>query len=346
MKKLLKKILRTLQSIKLSFKFKRCKNTKRVILLATPTHGNLGDQAIVYTEKNIIKEILSDYSVIEIENDEFLKHRHFLEKKINSNDIIVVDGGGNLGTIWPWEDDKISSIIESFANNKIVIFPQTVFYDESEESAARLEKNKKIYSQAKDLTIILRDEKSYKFFVEKFPNVKSVFCPDIVLSVKYDKQNIERKNILLCFRRDKEKVVTDDSLNKLKMYLNKKSINYSNTSTIVDARVCEKNRNSYLEKKWKEFSSSKLIITDRLHAMIFAYITGTPCIAINNKSKKVEGSFRFIKTCNFVKMVKDTNDIENKIDELLNIGDNIDYGQFVYPKNLLIEVLNNEQHNA
>lgn len=341
MKKLLKKVLRILQSFKLKLKFCSCKNKKRVIILATPVHGNLGDQAIVYAEKKIIKEILPDYSIIEIENSEFLKFKNILKKKIKTQDTVVVDGGGNLGTLWPWEDDKISDIIDTFKENKIVIFPQTVFYDKSEDANARLEKNKKVYSKASDLTIILRDEKSYNFFAENFSGVKTVFCPDIVLSMKYNQLKENRKDILLCFREDKEKVVSDDSLMVLKNYLSEKSLVYHNTSTLVDNRVCSSNRNTILERKWKEFSSSKLIITDRLHAMIFAYITGTPCIAINNKSKKIEGAYNFIKSCNFIKLVKNLDEISDNIESLLNIED-IDYGQFVYPRHLIEEVLRNE----
>lgn len=39
----------------------------------------------------------------------------------------------------------------------------------------------------------------------------------------------------------------------------------------------------------KKNSSSKIVITDRLHAMLICAITGTPCIAFDNISKKVQG---------------------------------------------------------
>ena len=46
-------------------------------------------------------------------------------------------------------------------------------------------------------------------------------------------------------------------------------------------------REYFLNKKFREFSERNLIITDRLHGMIFAAITGTPCVAMDNISHKI-----------------------------------------------------------
>ncbi len=50
----------------------------------------------------------------------------------------------------------------------------------------------------------------------------------------------------------------------------------------IDERFFD--RMEELNSKFAEFLSSGLVITDRLHGMIFAAITGTPCIALDNKS--------------------------------------------------------------
>ena len=49
---------------------------------------------------------------------------------------------------------------------------------------------------------------------------------------------------------------------------------------------CKENREQLLKQKIEEFQSAELVITDRLHGMIFSVITGTPCIAFDNLMRK------------------------------------------------------------
>jgi pyruvyl transferase EpsI len=74
--------------------------------------------------------------------------------------------------------------------------------------------------------------------------------------------------------------------------------------------------------------------------MIFSYITGTPCIAINNSSKKVEGTFQFISKCNFIKMANNLTEAVEIIPMLMDI-ENCNLNEFVYPISILEEVLKN-----
>lgn len=337
MKKMLKVIFLLRHKIKIFVAFLTNNKSNRIIIVATPTHGNLGDQAIVYAEKKTLKSIFPNHSIIEIENGAFLRAKSFLKKRVKSTDIIVIDGGGNLGTIWPWEDDKISDIILTFNQNKIVVFPQTAYYEQSEEAEARIEKNKAVYSQAKDLTVLLRDERSLKLFDEVFPSIKAKLCPDIVLSLN-QRKCLDRDGVLLCLRTDREKAATEAEENFLKNYLKEQQLGYSLTSTVIEKRVFNRSRKKELNKKWQEFSRAKLVITDRLHAMIFSYITATPCIAINNSSKKVEGAYKFISNCGFIKMADDLTEAVKFIPELMDIKV-CDLNDFTYPIDMLEEIL-------
>lgn len=324
-------------AFKILLRFLFSRKSDRIIIVATPTHGNLGDQAIVYAEKTAIKTVFPSRSVIEIENGAFLKCKKLLTKLIKQTDTIIVDGGGNLGTLWGWEDDKITDIISTFCQNKIVIFPQTMYYDTSDSAYERLERNQKIYSKATDLTFLLRDYASFDFFNKNFPNIKSKLCPDIVLSLN-QQQSLKRKDILLCLRSDREKKVSEKETVVLKKHLEELHANTVNTDTVIKNSVRAHNRRRVLKRKWKEFSSAELVITDRLHAMIFSYITGTPCIAINNTSKKVEGSFQFINGCNFIKMADNLIEAIDIIPMLTDVGE-INRDNFIYPINILEDVL-------
>ena len=62
-----------------------------------------------------------------------------------------------------------------------------------------------------------------------------------------------------------------------------------NPITVLSYDVSVEKREEELKRKFNEFKSAKLVVTDRLHGMVFAAITGTNCIVINSKSPKNEG---------------------------------------------------------
>ncbi|WP_423202829.1 polysaccharide pyruvyl transferase family protein [Morganella morganii] len=57
---------------------------------------------------------------------------------------------------------------------------------------------------------------------------------------------------------------------------------------------------------WTKFSNSKLVVTDRLHGMIFAFITNTPCLVIRNSNHKIEETYKnWISNFNYIKLIND-----------------------------------------
>ncbi len=316
---------------------KRSESDGMIVLMATPIHGNLGDQAIVYAEYKILHKIFPEKEVVEIPNNYFLRFPELVAQYISAKDIIVIDGGGNLGILWPHEDDKIRNIIHRFKENQIVMFPQTCYYDETKESAKRIEANRKVYESAHNLKIMLRDRVSYDFMRKEFSKVDCIFLPDIVLSLKPKRQCMERKEVLLCFREDCEALIDNLTRKALIEQIKKLGCECRHTSTLVPFCIFHKNRKKVLQKKWNEFSSARLVITDRLHAMIFAVITDTPCIAINNKSKKVEGSYEWIKELSHIRYLQDSRLDQKLIQEMLDMPncDNTFHYPLVNIKNYL-----------
>lgn len=325
----------------LTIKKARKKFKRIAVIIATPEHGNLGDQAIVKAEKLFLSSNGFDKNaIVEICNSDYLRFGDKLVSHIKENDLVIIDGGGNLGSLWEKEDDKISKIIAEYPNNKVIVFPQTVYYDDSKESQNRIKNNYQIYKLNKKLIVCLREKNSYEFFIKNFPDIKSILVPDVVLSIKDINYDIIRKDALVCFRDDVEKNIDDVTKEYIITLLAKKGYKVKTTSTLVDYPVTVANRDIELSKKWAEFASSEIVITDRLHAMIFATITNTPCIAIDNKSKKVSGSYEWIKDNKYVKCVESLDEIEYAIDEVTN-----NKGTYIGMKNkfdLLIQGLRDE----
>lgn len=64
-------------------------------------------------------------------------------------------------------------------------------------------------------------------------------------------------------------------------------------------------KQSELNEMWNNFKKSKVVVTDRLHGMIFCVITKTPCIALKSLDHKVVESYKWIKDLDYVELVDD-----------------------------------------
>ena len=90
-------------------------------------------------------------------------------------------------------------------------------------------------------------------------------------------------------------------------------------STVVDHNVFMFDRNKELKKLFETFAGAKLVVTDRLHAMIFSSILKVPCLAYNNVSGKVFGVYDlWLKKCDYVKTFTDKDSFDENIKKVSN----------------------------
>jgi exopolysaccharide biosynthesis predicted pyruvyltransferase EpsI len=128
---------------------------------------------------------------------------YFDESKIKNNDIILLQGGGNFGDLWRTLQDFRILIINKYHNNKIIIFPQTVYYTDSR----LLKKDAEILDNHPDLTICVRDSVSLQLLQSVLKRVKLILLPDMAfcldLSHSLNLRNFNTTKLLLK-RKDKE----------------------------------------------------------------------------------------------------------------------------------------------
>ncbi|WP_195555448.1 polysaccharide pyruvyl transferase family protein [Weissella cibaria] len=286
-------------------------------LIGAVEHGNYGDHAINIAE--YLWFIRNNKQFVEIPEsgiDEFIESKR---GQLATNDALYLQGGGNMGDVWPDQEKWRQKLINTFPNNKIVIFPQSVNYDEANPKL--LLDTISATEKASDLTIMLRDKKSYEFVKDHFPksvNVKLV--PDIVLTMP-GRNSADRKNdVCLLLREDKEVVQ-----NTVKDGLAQSVIKNKNLKVLVSDTVekyiyyiTRNNRMKFLDKKLSEIGNSKVVITDRLHGMIFSLITSTPVIVFDNSTHKIKNLIETWLTGNAsVYFVRDTDGVE-ELDKVLN----------------------------
>lgn len=314
----------------------RTKNEKRLLLIGTAVSGNLGDQAISIAEMTFLQEQFPGTKLIEIQQTLFNKATDDIKQLITDEDILLINGGGFLGTLWPIAEEMARDIIQSFPKNRVVIFPQTIFFEESEKGREELTHSIRIFQSHPDLTIFVRDQASYEFAQKHYLGGKlsDIFLvPDIVTYLDYSKEDTKRDKIVFCLRRDKEKLNHNDLLSRIETYLKEHAPQYSviYTDSVIEEELDMFDRQAGLDELINEFSEAKLVVTDRLHGMVLSAISSTPCLAMNNISGKVKGAYGWLSYLDYLAYADDVTDVDKKIEHLLSLEET------KYKNNNLIE---------
>jgi len=316
---------------------------KKVILFGVPTHGNIGDAAIVLGEEEFIKDNLSEYEYIKLTEDEENQEKiEEIKQIITDEDIILLHGGGNLGDEYVLLEERRRLIIESFPNNKIILMPQTIHFKDTEYGRNELEKTKKVYNNHKNLTLIARENISLEIMKKEFYNANVILTPDIVMYLN-ETEKRERNGVLLAMRSDVEKVLTPEQMQKINEDISKHFdiVKTTDTYLLEDEITCE-TRHKVVGDKWEEFRNAELVITDRLHGMIFAAITSTPCIAVSNYNHKIKSSFEWLKEQKYIKFLEDINSLEEAIIELKQLKNCSYNNEFAVKEHKkIIDIINN-----
>lgn len=291
-------------------------------IIGSPRHGNLGDLALIKGEMEFIKKYFPDYVVNEITWDKI----KYINNKINltsNNNIYALHAGGNIGTLYPGIHLDQEVALSNINSNNLMIFPQTLYYDTSTQFGRELlEESCKLY-QSKEIQIFTREKSSFDFVSQKFQNVDVSLVPDIALMIdgtEYSKAVEERDGLFLCLRNDSERTLTNE---KLDIILTKSEQYFG--SNIIEGDTHRYNDDvdddtfKYVEPLLETIGTKRMMVTDRLHGMIFAAITNTPCIVITSKSPKVKGVYQWIKHLPYIKLVEELEDLDNAFEEVLAV---------------------------
>ncbi len=320
----------TLDGDRLSFRKRMRRKCKRLILMCTPEHANIGDHLITCGEYNFLKRYFPEHEIVEISQFQYEKMRGTIAPAIREEEVILVCGGGFLGSLWEYELNVVEHILQDFNKNKIVILPQSMYYENTPFGIYRQQRDRMLYQQQRDLTICFREKNSLKRF-ERFQlrNIKTYLMPDMALALDYSHMDHVRKGVLFCFRDDKEQTVADADKEALRKYFEKaRGVTIREISMINRENVAAVHREQYVKEKLQQISGSSLVVTDRLHCMIACAITGTACVALDNLSGKVQGVYEWIKDLEYIRFTKSCQSmIENDILQWSEIGRDHSYGK-------------------
>ena len=297
------------------------KEKPKCVVCMAANYGNLGDVAITYAQEKFLRAKLPEYEIIDLAISDVVTHLKALKNVCTEDDIITIVGGGFMGDLYPSNEMLRQLIIATFRNsNKIISFPQTADFSDTKLGRYMLKRAQRIYSSASALELWAREEKSYLFMKHAFARNKVLLTPDIVMSLdERGNDTDKREGVIFCLRKDKEKNQnTDKVISGIKHYLNNESeiISFYDTH-IGNVKLSLGQRIVELDKIWAAFRRAQLVVTDRLHGMIFAFITGTPALVLPGNNTKIKDSFAWLKDCGYIKFVSKRDDFN--IDDLFSM---------------------------
>lgn len=269
------------------------------VYLDLPYHNNIGDTLIWEGTLQFFKHI---------------PHRctykssvaTFKESRIQrEGGTILLHGGGNFGDLWPDHQRFRMNIIRKYPKHRIIILPQTFFYEDQE----LMKQDAEVMAKHPDLHICARDNKSLAILQEHFGKNNILLVPDMAFCIPksvLDKYRVaETDKTLILKRKDKE--LPEGSIEKLapivknmevrdwptlemnkppsqKLYdiLNHK---YSSRS-MVDWYAHHFFKNKLLKIGVAFVSQYKEIYTTRLHVAILAVLLHKHCFFLDNSYGK------------------------------------------------------------
>jgi pyruvyl transferase EpsI len=236
---------------------------------------NLGDGLQHYA---IVKWFKYHYPHFEVKDIFYFTAVDELKKIIKPDDVIVFQSSGAMGDVASFFEKWRLDVCEAFPSNRIIVFPQTVFFQKQENML----KSKRVYEKHRNLTIIARDYESFKLLKKFLPGCHLLIMPDFVLSLKGEfsvSAKKDKKKPLLIFRDDFETNKKGQGLVK-KLIKDFDSFNliFPDTEHSIDLE-----KRDFVEKVFHHISSYDFVVTDRMHGMIFCAILEIPCICLPGK---------------------------------------------------------------
>lgn len=294
-------------------KYKYLQNKQKCIIFLSADYGNLGDVAITYSQHLWLQNKYPNYEIIEIPVRNTISELKALKNICNENDIITLIGGGNFGDLYNIVEILRQLIISKFKKNKIISFPQSISYSQTAGGDYLLKRARTIFLGHHNLEIWSRDSLSFEISKKYFSQNTLKLLPDIVLTLDETDINsyANREGVIMCLRNDKEVNINNANLIlEIKKQIHKEnySIEYCDTD-LGNIIITQEEQKKYLNTIWNKFRKAKLIVTDRLHGMIFAFITGTPAIILPCNNPKIEMCFEWIKECCYIDFIMKEDEI-------------------------------------
>ena len=274
---------------------KKSVEEKNIWLLGTPRSTNLGDHAQVLCSIRWFNKNYPDYKVHEYNSFELMNHNGYLldciAKNVQKDDIIFFQSGYNFTDMYPLQEYMHRAAVKIMPNHKFVFLPQTIKFEQPYGTNEFVHESRKLYADNENIFLLCRDVKSLEIAREALKGVKKRAFPDIVTTMigQTNLPKMNRNNVMLCIRHDKEGALTKAETERLSVQLRKLGniIVSDTTLTLTSPNLIRNNRAKYIEEMLREIRSCKVVVTDRYHGLVFSMIANTPVVLLKTIDHKI-----------------------------------------------------------
>lgn len=171
-------------------------NDEHVCLIDPPGYANVGDSAILLGELDYLdlhhpRAKVSFYDLGNYTVD--------ADKYIDESTIILLNGGGNFGDLWPLHNEIRKTILRNFRHKRVVQLPQSITFSDP----AELRETRDLIGQHPDFHLMVRDRKTYRFALNNFDCNVSL-APDMAFAMRPIHRKAARADVYCLLRADKE----------------------------------------------------------------------------------------------------------------------------------------------
>ena len=297
---------------------------RRCLIVGTPDHDNLGDHAITLSTIRYIQTALHGYQVADVNLGEYWRYARSLSRLNGKGDLIVLEGGGDLGDMYEYIENIRRDAIRR-SRVRTVLFPQTYFFSDTARGRREEKKTQSIYQANPSLILLAREAFSYERMKRAFPGNPVHLLPDIVMRYRPTFEQSGRTGILLVLRSDRESALTLNAKAEIRQICLKYSDDIRETDTSIGESCPREKRESMLREKLSQLASASLIVTDRLHGMVLAALVKTSCIALGNYNDKVRGAYRWFEELNYIEYMDNLDALEPSVARLVQLRDKTPY---------------------
>lgn len=320
------------------------KNVKYVFILFAADYNNLGDLAITIAQEDFIRSCLGkSIEIVKVPVSKTYNAIKAIKSLHKENVIITLIGGGNNGSLYNFIESPRRFVLWILNDYNIISFPQTVFFENDEVSKLYEKAFIKCCNRCRHLSLVAREKKSFELYCH-IQDSRVFLTPDMVFSLEYKNNNMEkRKGVAFIMRNDKEKALNNNIQNNI-IFATKEKYGEIHLLDTCDINYINHNERQLVNEYLKKLSEVKFAVTDRLHGMIFCYISKTPCIVIDNNNGKIKNLYdTWLNNQNFIRMYNPKNgldnffEIVNEIESINQINAEDLYDEFAPLRKLMFE---------
>ena len=297
----------------------------RCALLMYRDAPNVGDAAIWLAQRSVLRSLGVDVAYAEA--GRFFRHSTF-SRSVPEGPILI-SGGGSLGTTWVKSHEFKERIIREYPDRRVVILPQSANFSTPES----LERFLEIASAHPDLKILVRDAWTHEALQALGSRVMLV--PDMVFALEHPRLTPGRGaaagpgGVLWLLREDAEATGrspaatpgrradwSDAAMVRWSLEFDK-LVARTRFSPVRRTRLGEWKAEKRVDDGLALLSGFDLVVTDRLHGAVLAFLLGKPCVVLDNSWGKVH---RFCKTwfagSDSVRLVSDVSEAYDVVEQL------------------------------